>query len=127
MEQVALTNPVTEDRTLPAVTFCTWTLGTLVCALLSFLNQFFFFRREPLSITSIFAKIAVASLRHLIAATLTCSASSGMTWDRRRLVLIGVVLGGVAGVQWKLIRVKTDGSGRIGRRRRKITVLAGGR
>ncbi|KAG5514052.1 hypothetical protein RHGRI_035459 [Rhododendron griersonianum] len=78
MEQVALTNPVTNDRTLPAVTFCTW-LGTLVYALLSFLNQFFFFRQEPLSITSISAQIAVAPLRHLMAATLTWSASSRMT------------------------------------------------
>ncbi|XP_058179767.1 oligopeptide transporter 7-like isoform X1 [Rhododendron vialii] len=71
IEQVALTVPVTDDGTLPAATFRMWTLGTLVCALLSFLNQFFFFRREPLSITSISAQIAVAPLGHLMAATLT--------------------------------------------------------
>lgn len=48
-----------------------WTLGTLACALLSFLNQFFWYRREPLSITSISAQIAVVPLGHLMAATLT--------------------------------------------------------
>ncbi|KAI8541135.1 hypothetical protein RHMOL_Rhmol08G0038900 [Rhododendron molle] len=71
IEQVALTVPVTDDRTLPAVTFRMWTLGTLACVLLSFLNQFFWYRREPLTITSISAQIAVVPLGRLMAATLT--------------------------------------------------------
>ncbi|KAF7112323.1 hypothetical protein RHSIM_RhsimUnG0241100 [Rhododendron simsii] len=71
IEQVALTVPVTDDRTLPVVTFRMWTLGTLACVLLSFLNQFFWYRREPLSITSISAQIAVVPLGRLMAATLT--------------------------------------------------------
>nr|XP_027075642.1 calmodulin-lysine N-methyltransferase-like [Coffea arabica] len=49
VEQVALTVPVTDDRTLPVVTFRMWVLGALACVVLSFLNQFFWFRREPLS------------------------------------------------------------------------------
>lgn len=48
-----------------------WTLGTLACALLSFLNQFFWYRREPLSITSISAQIAVVPLGHLMATVIT--------------------------------------------------------
>ncbi|KAM2616697.1 hypothetical protein TB1_033182 [Malus domestica] len=40
-EQVALTVPVTDDPSLPTVTFWAWTLGALACALLSFLNQSF--------------------------------------------------------------------------------------
>ncbi|MCD7460272.1 hypothetical protein HAX54_043215 [Datura stramonium] len=39
----------------------------LACILLSFLNQFFWFRREPLSISSISAQIAVVPLGHLMA------------------------------------------------------------
>ncbi|XP_034683374.1 oligopeptide transporter 7-like isoform X2 [Vitis riparia] len=71
IEQVALTVPITDDRTLPVVTFRMWTLGTLACALLSFLNQFFWYRREPLSITSISAQIAVVPLGHLMATAIT--------------------------------------------------------
>ncbi|KAK3005181.1 hypothetical protein RJ639_016349 [Escallonia herrerae] len=70
IEQVALTVPVTDDSTLPVITFRMWTLGTLACALLSFLNQFFWYRREPLSITSISAQIAVVPLGHLMARAL---------------------------------------------------------
>uniref|UniRef100_A0A5B7BKK2 Putative oligopeptide transporter 7-like n=1 Tax=Davidia involucrata TaxID=16924 RepID=A0A5B7BKK2_DAVIN len=71
IEQVALTVGVTDDPTLPVVTFRMWTLGTLACVLLSFLNQFFWYRREPLSITSISAQIAVVPLGHLMASTIT--------------------------------------------------------
>ncbi|KAM3306334.1 hypothetical protein P3S67_013204 [Capsicum chacoense] len=48
-----------------------WILGTLACILLSFLNQFFWFRREPLSISSISAQIAVVPLGHLMAMMIT--------------------------------------------------------
>ncbi|OAY57568.1 oligopeptide transporter 7 [Manihot esculenta] len=71
IEQVALTVPVTDDPNLPTVTFRTWTLGTLACILLSFLNQFFWYRREPLTITAISAQIAVVPLGHLMASTIT--------------------------------------------------------
>lgn len=71
IEQVALTVPVIDDPSLRVFTFRTWTLGTLACVFLSFLNQFFGFRREPLSVTAISAQIAVVPLGHLMAATLT--------------------------------------------------------
>ncbi|GAA0146835.1 hypothetical protein LIER_36392 [Lithospermum erythrorhizon] len=71
VEQVALTVPITDDMALPVLTFRMWTLGTVACILLSFLNQFFFYRREPLSITSISAQIAVVPLGHLMAKTIT--------------------------------------------------------
>ncbi|KAH7519916.1 hypothetical protein FEM48_Zijuj08G0088200 [Ziziphus jujuba var. spinosa] len=71
IEQVALTVPITDDPSLPTVTFRMWTLGTLACVLLSFLNQFFWYRREPLSISSISAQIAVLPLGHLMASTIT--------------------------------------------------------
>ncbi|KAI3813624.1 hypothetical protein L1987_18353 [Smallanthus sonchifolius] len=71
VEQVALTVPVTDDPSLQVVTFRMWTLGIVACVLLSFLNQFFWYRREPLSITSISAQIAVVPLGHLMAATIT--------------------------------------------------------
>ncbi|KAJ7953135.1 putative Oligopeptide transporter [Quillaja saponaria] len=71
IEQVALTVSVTDDSSLPTFTFRTWILGTLACILLSFLNQFFYYRKEPLSITSISAQIAVVPLGHLMASTIT--------------------------------------------------------
>ncbi|KAK9284619.1 hypothetical protein L1049_023795 [Liquidambar formosana] len=71
IEQVALTVPITDDPTLPAVTFRTWILGTLACVVLSFLNQFFWYRKEPLTITSVSAQIAVVPLGHLMASRIT--------------------------------------------------------
>ncbi|CAL9104484.1 unnamed protein product, partial [Musa textilis] len=71
IEQVALTVPVEDDPTMPVLTFRMWVLGTASCVLLSFLNQFFWYRKEPLSITSISAQIAVVPLGHLMASTVT--------------------------------------------------------
>ncbi|CAJ1942339.1 unnamed protein product [Sphenostylis stenocarpa] len=71
IEQVALTVAVSDDPSLPSFTFRTWILGTLACVLLSFLNQFFGFRREPLSVTAISAQIAVVPAGHLMAAVVT--------------------------------------------------------
>lgn len=71
IEQVALTVPTTDDPSIPVLTFRMWVLGTASCVLLSFLNQFFWYRKEPLSITSISAQIAVVPLGHLMASTIT--------------------------------------------------------
>nr|GFA25401.1 oligopeptide transporter 7 [Tanacetum cinerariifolium] len=65
IKQVALTVPTTDDASLPVLTFRMWVLGTLSCVLLSFLNQFFWYRTEPLSITAISAQIAVVPLGQL--------------------------------------------------------------
>ncbi|XP_077231441.1 oligopeptide transporter 7-like isoform X1 [Tasmannia lanceolata] len=71
IEQVQLTVPITDDPTLPVLTFRMWVLGTLSCVLLSFLNQFFWYRRESLSISSISAQIAVVPMGHLMASSIT--------------------------------------------------------
>ncbi|XVF53342.1 hypothetical protein PTKIN_Ptkin05aG0091900 [Pterospermum kingtungense] len=70
VKQVELTVPKTDDPTLPAVTFRMWVLGVGACAILSFVNQFFWYRKMPLNITSISAMIAVVPLGHLMARTL---------------------------------------------------------
>lgn len=71
IQQVALTVPTTDDPSLPVLTFRMWVLGTLSCMLLSFLNQFFWYRKEPLAITAISAQIAVVPLGQLMAARIT--------------------------------------------------------
>ncbi|KAL8053325.1 hypothetical protein ABFX02_05G063500 [Erythranthe guttata] len=71
IEQVALTVSTADDPSLPVLTFRMWFLGTLSCVLLSFLNQFFWYRTEPLSITAISAQIAVVPLGQLMAARIT--------------------------------------------------------
>ncbi|GMJ10909.1 oligopeptide transporter 1, ARABIDOPSIS THALIANA OLIGOPEPTIDE TRANSPORTER 6 [Hibiscus trionum] len=70
VEQVEITVPKTDDPTLPALTFRMWVLGLASCVVLSFVNQFFWYRKMPLSITSISAMIAVVPLGHLMAKTL---------------------------------------------------------
>ncbi|KAL5747697.1 hypothetical protein ACOSQ2_024994 [Xanthoceras sorbifolium] len=71
VEQVALTVPTTDDPSLPVLTFRMWVLGSFSCVVLSFLNQFFWYRTEPLSITAISAQIAVVPLGQLMAARIT--------------------------------------------------------
>lgn len=71
VKQVALTVPTTDDPLLPVQTFRMWVLGSLSCVLLSFLNQFFWYRTEPLTITAISAQIAVVPLGRLMAAKIT--------------------------------------------------------
>ncbi|CAA6656351.1 unnamed protein product [Spirodela intermedia] len=82
IEQVALTVPATDDPALPVLTFRMWVLGTLSCVVLSFLNQFFWYRKEPLTITSISAQIAVVPLGRLMAAALPSRAFlAGTRWE----------------------------------------------
>ncbi|KAG2301089.1 hypothetical protein Bca52824_029740 [Brassica carinata] len=57
IEEVRLTVTNTDDHTLPVWTFRMWFLGLISCALLSFLNQFFSYRTEPLVITQITVQV----------------------------------------------------------------------
>ncbi|KAF3432777.1 hypothetical protein FNV43_RR23879 [Rhamnella rubrinervis] len=70
IKQVELTVPKTDDPTIPVLTFRMWLLGLGACVLLSFVNQFFWYRKQPLVISSISAQIAVVPLGHLLARVL---------------------------------------------------------
>lgn len=70
IEQVRLTVPITDDPTLPCLTFRTWFLGIISCALLAFLNQFFGYRQNPLYISSVSAQIVVLPVGKLMATVL---------------------------------------------------------
>ncbi|KAI3456596.1 hypothetical protein Pfo_013259 [Paulownia fortunei] len=70
IEEVRLTVPITDDPTLPCLTFRTWVLGIISCATLAFLNQFFGYRQNTLSVTSVSAQILVLPLGKLMAAYL---------------------------------------------------------
>ncbi|KAL5574846.1 hypothetical protein UlMin_016545 [Ulmus minor] len=70
IEQVRLTVPITDDPSLPCLTFRTWLLGIVSCALLAFLNQFFGYRQNALYISSVSAQIVVLPIGMLMAAKL---------------------------------------------------------
>lgn len=70
VKQVELTVPKTDDPSLHILTFRMWFLGVVSCVLLSFVNQFFWYRTEPLTVTSISAQIAVVPIGHFMARTL---------------------------------------------------------
>lgn len=70
IEQVRLTVSNTDDPTLPVWTFRMWVLGLISCVLLSFLNQFFSYRREPLIITQITVVVATLPIGRFMAAAL---------------------------------------------------------
>lgn len=58
-----------------------WTLGLLLCIILSVLNQFFWFCIEPLSITAASAQIVVLPLGPFMAATLPKMRFPGTRWE----------------------------------------------
>ncbi|KAK4439481.1 Oligopeptide transporter 1 [Sesamum alatum] len=70
IEEVRLTVPITDDPTLPCLTFRTWVLGIVSCAALAFLNQFFGYRQNAINVTSVSAQILVLPLGKLMAASL---------------------------------------------------------
>ncbi|WOG82683.1 hypothetical protein DCAR_0101849 [Daucus carota subsp. sativus] len=70
VEEVRLTVLNTDDPSLPVWTFRMWFLGLLSCCLLSFLNQFFAYRTEPLVITQITVQVATLPIGHFLAAVL---------------------------------------------------------
>ncbi|KAK7849580.1 oligopeptide transporter 4 [Quercus suber] len=70
IEEVRLTVAYTDDPTLPIWTFRMWFLGLISCALLSFLNQFFAYRTEPLFITQITVQVATLPIGRFMASVL---------------------------------------------------------
>ncbi|XP_038681714.1 oligopeptide transporter 4-like isoform X2 [Tripterygium wilfordii] len=70
IEEVRLTVNNTDDPTLPVWTFRMWFMGLFSCALLSFLNQFFAYRTEPLVITQITVQVATLPIGRFMAAVL---------------------------------------------------------
>ncbi|MCA0772550.1 OPT/YSL family transporter, partial [Vibrio vulnificus] len=59
VEEVALVVPETDDTSLPVMTFRAWVLGLSSCTVLIFLNTFFIYRTQPLTISAILMQIAV--------------------------------------------------------------------
>ncbi|GMN40197.1 hypothetical protein TIFTF001_009439 [Ficus carica] len=70
VEEVRLTVPNTDDKSVPVWTFRMWFLGLISCALLSFLNQFFSYRKEPLVVTQITVLVATLPAGRFMAAML---------------------------------------------------------
>lgn len=70
VEEVALVVPETDDPSLPVMTFRAWTLGVTSCSVLIFLNTFFIYRTQPLTISAILMQIAVLPIGKFMAATL---------------------------------------------------------
>ncbi|XP_057854440.2 oligopeptide transporter 3 isoform X2 [Cryptomeria japonica] len=70
IEEVALVVPVTDDPTLPVFTFRVWVLGFISCVLIMFLNTFYTYRTQPLTISAILAQILALPLGRFMAAIL---------------------------------------------------------
>ncbi|KAL8469218.1 hypothetical protein ACS0TY_032157 [Phlomoides rotata] len=80
VEEVALVVPETDDPTLPVMTFRAWVLGLVSCVILIFLNTFFIYRTQPLSISAILMQIAVLPAGNFMAATLPAKEYSVFGW-----------------------------------------------
>ncbi|KAI3969485.1 hypothetical protein MKX01_020046 [Papaver californicum] len=70
IEEVRLVVPETDDPSLPVMTFRAWFLGTVSCTILIFLNTFFTFRTQPLTISAILMQIMVLPIGKFMASVL---------------------------------------------------------
>ncbi|THU49637.1 hypothetical protein C4D60_Mb06t11630 [Musa balbisiana] len=70
VEEVKLVVPETDDPSLPVMTFRAWFLGLTSCSLLIFLNTFFTYRTQPLTISAILMQIAVLPIGRFMASVL---------------------------------------------------------
>ncbi|KAF9438255.1 hypothetical protein BGZ76_008988 [Entomortierella beljakovae] len=68
--EVRATVPPTDDPTLPTKTFRAWSLGIFFTALLAFVNQFFWFRDNPLTIRVMVAQLLTYPLGKIMARVL---------------------------------------------------------
>ncbi|WMV57135.1 hypothetical protein MTR67_050520 [Solanum verrucosum] len=81
IEQVRLTVSNQDDTTLPVWTFRMWFLGLLSCAILAFLNTFFSYRTQPLSISMITVQIAALPLGKVMAKVLPTRKFKIGSWE----------------------------------------------
>ncbi|KAK2648280.1 hypothetical protein Ddye_015769 [Dipteronia dyeriana] len=70
IEQVRLMVPITDDPTLPTLTFRTWVLGRITCVILAFVSQFFLYRQYTIRIPATCVQMLLIALGKLMAATL---------------------------------------------------------
>ncbi|XP_068653825.1 oligopeptide transporter 4-like [Aristolochia californica] len=70
IEEVFLVVPTTDDTSLPVWTFRMWFLGVLSCIMLSFINQFFSYRTEPLMISQVTAQVVALPIGQFMAKVL---------------------------------------------------------
>lgn len=80
VEEVALVVPETDDPSLPVMTFRAWFLGITSCIILIFLNTFFTYRTQPLTISAILMQIAVLPIGRFMAATLPTGDYNLLGW-----------------------------------------------
>lgn len=70
IEEVRNTVPVTDDPSEPCLTFRTWVLGLSSCILLAFVNEFFMYRSNQLSIGTVVVQIVTLPIGRFMASTL---------------------------------------------------------
>lgn len=66
--RVAVSNK--DDPDLPCLTFRSWTLGIIFCAGLAFVNQFFYFRQNPILLNGYIIQLLSFPLGYLMSKTL---------------------------------------------------------
>ncbi|OVA19756.1 Oligopeptide transporter [Macleaya cordata] len=70
IEQVRLTVPITDDPTLPVITFRTWVLGPISCIIEAFTQQYFSYRQYGMSIPPQCFRMLHLPIGRFMAATL---------------------------------------------------------
>ncbi|BBN06365.1 hypothetical protein MPTK1_3g20520 [Marchantia polymorpha subsp. ruderalis] len=67
IEEVNLTVPTTDTPDMRMLTVRTWVIGLLICGFLAFVNQFFWFRSSPITISALAGQIVSLYLGRMMA------------------------------------------------------------
>ncbi|KAJ3693221.1 hypothetical protein LUZ60_008701 [Juncus effusus] len=70
IEEVRHTVPITDDPTMPVMTFRTWFLGTIFCVMLAAINEFFGYRQNQLFVSSVCVQLVTLPIGRFMERTL---------------------------------------------------------
>ncbi|KAG6541883.1 hypothetical protein Mapa_016711 [Marchantia paleacea] len=70
IEEVHLTVPTTDTPDMRMLTVRTWVIGLLICGFLAFVNQFFWFRSSPITVSALAGQIVSLYLGRMMASWL---------------------------------------------------------
>ncbi|GJJ78726.1 hypothetical protein EMPS_11085 [Entomortierella parvispora] len=98
--EVAAVVSITDDPSLPTLTFRYWVMAILFSCLLSFFNQFFWFRTNPMSISALVIQLVSYPFGKFMATVLPAGRLNPGPFNIKEHVLVGLTANCAAGTAY---------------------------